>query len=159
MGGVQSYIRTAHCCARQGAPADHLPRRHSVVRDPRRFEARRRIVVLVTACPLWCIREASEKVEGLRRLKGRGTELLHRPHPSLLAEFASTGPPSRPSTLVALRRDSLRAWYLARPLRRLAVIGLGLPSRSSLVLHVSEGWLGGRDSNPDNGVQSAVSYR
>ena len=23
----------------------------------------------------------------------------------------------------------------------------------------SEGWLGGRDSNPDNGVQSAVSYR
>jgi hypothetical protein len=23
----------------------------------------------------------------------------------------------------------------------------------------SEVWLGGRDSNPDNGVQSAVSYR
>jgi hypothetical protein len=23
----------------------------------------------------------------------------------------------------------------------------------------TENWLGGRDSNPDNGVQSAVSYR
>ena len=33
------------------------------------------------------------------------------------------------------------------------------PSRSSLTIEASEGWLGGRDSNPDNGVQSAVSYR
>ena len=35
----------------------------------------------------------------------------------------------------------------------------GLPSRSSLSIHANEGWLGGRDSNPNNVVQSHVSYR
>ena len=32
-----------------------------------------------------------------------------------------------------------------------------LTGRKSLILH--ENWLGGRDSNPDNVVQSHVSYR
>ena len=35
----------------------------------------------------------------------------------------------------------------------------GLPSRSSLGMQASEGWLGGRDSNPDNVLQRHASYR
>ena len=55
-----------------------------------------------------------------------------------------------------LRRDSLRVlaeslawgWQRHEP-----------ASRSSRWCQASEGWLGGRDSNPDNVVQSHVSYR
>jgi hypothetical protein len=33
------------------------------------------------------------------------------------------------------------------------------PKAKRLILNDFEDWLGGRDSNPDNRVQSAVSYR
>ena len=57
-----------------------------------------------------------------------------------------------------LRRDSLRVVPLcSRVVRRRAKRGDLAEARFSI--QVSEGWLGGRDSNPDNGVQSAVSYR
>ena len=36
---------------------------------------------------------------------------------------------------------------------------LDLSTWPQLTRSVSEGWLGGRDSNPDNVVQSHVSYR
>ena len=55
--------------------------------------------------------------------------------------------------LRGLRRDSLRLEGPGSLSARLAEPKLALRSKAS------EGWLGGRDSNPDNGVQSAVSYR
>ena len=63
------------------------------------------------------------------------------------------GPTSRAcarfvETAFACRRVSLSGTS-AREARR--------PSRSSV--KASEGWLGRRDSNPNNRVQSAVSYR
>ena len=33
------------------------------------------------------------------------------------------------------------------------------PTQPKLARSASEGWLGGRDSNPNNHVQSVVSYR
>ena len=45
----------------------------------------------------------------------------------------------------ALRRDSLRLPMTRSLVGPLAGTGLGLPSRSSLVIHASEGWLGVRD--------------
>src|SRR6185503_1184382 len=61
-------------------------------------------------------------------------------------------------SLRELRRDSLRVSECSLTVRRRAK---GEPTWPKLAPRsvASEGWLGGRDSNPDNGVQSAVSYR
>jgi integrase len=61
-------------------------------------------------------------------------------------------------SLRELRRDNLRVSERSRkPGSSGTYADESLPSRSSP--KASEGWLGGRDSNPDNVVQSHVSYR
>ena len=63
--------------------------------------------------------------------------------------------------------DSEGSAFAAAPLRRdslrmdLAPLASASACRAEARygIHASEGWLGGRDSNPDNVVQSHVSYR
>ena len=86
---------------------------------------------------------------GLRRdrLRVVGTSLRVRASseggPPTLASRASARQPSPVGLLV----ENVSAREASRP------------SRSWLALQASEGWLGGRDSNPDTVVQSHVSYR
>ena len=77
---------------------------------------------------------------------------------SVKSEGVETEEKVRLRSLRELRRDSLRLSEGSQKLGSSGTYaGRGLPSRSSP--KASEGWLGGRDSNPDNVVQSHVSYR
>ena len=86
---------------------------------------------------------------GTWRSRPRSTRLLHGSKDERYEETVRLRP------LRGLRRDRHRRE------ERLASDSSAAkrPTWTKLERSASEVWLGGRDSNPDNGVQSAVSYR